>query len=421
MHFKLPPSLTICLGTCMAAAILAFQNADEYCEHFENEYPHLAGLAEGIKYAAYHTGLPQLFHQEKRTIASLAKHLPMMDAPQKTAPFSEPIPEKIRIVYIKVPTPAQLNNLRRPQKRQENTILTDEFLSVTTPILADEPPASQQEPAPQPTPPQPQQEPAPQPTPLQPDINQNEAAENSKTPIHYRIMMLGDSLMEDLGPTTHRTLRHRKGLHFILTAKYSTGLSRPDYFNWPENMKKAVSSTQPDLIVFFMGANDGMPIKVNGKTIHPNSGEAWKKAYKDKMQELFAIGRQHGCDMIWLGLPPMGSKYAKILAQTAQAQKEGCAEHGIQFVDTTPILGDASGNFRSYLTDSKGNTVRLRAKDKEHLAPHGNKLVVDHLVPLLEKKISDFRKKHPERCLNNVESARSGRATLDITIKYSPR
>lgn len=226
--------------------------------------------------------------------------------------------------------------------------------------------------------------------------------------------------MEDLGPTTHRTLRNRKGLHFILSAKYSTGLSRPDYFNWPEHMQKAVSTTRPDLIVFFMGANDGMPIKVSGRNIYPNNGAAWKKAYIAKMAELFAIARRHGCDMLWVGLPPMGSKYARILAQTAQAQKEGCVEYGIRFLDTAPILGDAAGKFRSYMTDRHGNTVRLRAKDKEHLAPAGNKLVVEHLLPILEQKIADFRKKHPERCLNAGEMARPGRATLESTIKYSP-
>jgi hypothetical protein len=72
------------------------------------------------------------------------------------------------------------------------------------------------------------------------------------------------------------------------------------------------------------------------------------------------------------------------------------------------------------MTDKSGNTIRLRDKDKEHLAAAGNKLVVEQLLPILEQSIADFRKKHPEKQLSEQEAARLGRAPLDITIKYVP-
>lgn len=426
MASKLPPTLSICLGTCTAALLLGLQNIDEYCQQLESNHPELSGLAEGLKETAYSTGIPGIFNAEKKILSGIAAKLPMLDKPA-----GKPLPPPPQVVYVRVPSPAQLDTLRLLPVKREDTLSAESLVVMPPTELLQTQQAPKQEPTqeqtpqqekPQPLPPPKEATPPPVPEPA-PTVQEqplNAAKANEKHPVHCRIMLLGDSLMEDLGPTTHRTLRHRKGLHFILTAKYSTGLSRPDYFNWPENMEKAVADTRPDIIVFFMGANDGMPIKANGKNVYPNSGEPWRKAYRQKMAELFDIARRYGSDMIWLGLPPMGSRYAKILAQTALAQQEGCAEHGICFLDTKPILGDENGNFRTYMTDSNGKTIRLRSKDKEHLAPMGNKLVVEQLIPVLEQKIADYRTKHPEKRLSKEEAARPGRAPLDITIKYVP-
>lgn len=430
MQFKLPTSFKMCLGTCVAALILGLQNIDEYCEQFESNYAEHATLAKAVKEVAYSTYLPGLYGREKALFTAFTQLFPTIGGCKEEAPPPPPAP---KIVYVRVPSLRQLNSFRALPREKESTLIPADLISqpqvdflpqtstekeVETPTETEHTESTASTPQPeQPTPPttqQPEQVTEPELTPE--DIRK----ENEQTPVHYRIMMLGDSLMEDLGPTTHRTLRHRKGLHFILTAKYSTGLSRPDYFNWPKNMEKAVSGTRPDIIVFFMGANDGMPIKENGRNIYPNSGEAWKKAYRAKMAELFEIGRRYNCEMLWIGLPPMGSRYAKILAQTAQAQQEGCLEHGIRFIDTAQILGDEKGDFRTYMTDKSGNTIRLRDKDKEHLAAAGNKLVVEQLLPILEQSIADFRKKHPEKQLSEQEAARPGRAPLDITIKYVP-
>lgn len=428
----LPPPLKMCLGTCMAAFLLGLQNIDEYIEQFESNHARHASLAATVKDLAYCTYLPLLYQAEKRLFTTYTQLLPPIGGYEEKTPPAPPTP---KVIYVRVPPLRQLNTFRRVPQEKENTLIPTEMVAEPQAnFLASTPPGTEKETQPSPAPaepvsPTPQTvEPKPAPTPTsQPKSASAQkhtpaeiSKENEQSPVHYRIMMLGDSLMEDLGPTTHRTLRHRKGLHFILTAKYSTGLSRPDYFNWPKNMEKAVSGTRPDIIIFFMGANDGMPIKMNGRNIYPNSGEAWKSAYRAKMGELFEIGRRYNCEMLWLGLPPMGSRYAKILAQTAQAQQEGCREHGIRFIDTAPVLGDENGKFRTYMTDSSGRTIRLRDKDKEHLADAGNKLVVEQLLPILEQSIADFRKKHPEKQLSEQEAARPGRAPLDITIKYAP-
>lgn len=431
MRYKFPNSLKICLGTCMAALLLGLQNIDEYCEQFESSYPGQIELAESVKQAAYSTYLPYLYRTERKLLSAISRHLPQLGTDSAEVPINPPKP---KIIYVRVPSLRQLNAFRSQSQEKENTLIPAELITTPSTDFLQQTPAEKNE---GPTMPQPAQNetPAPTATPEQPSpapTTQPESCdnqeispadlcrENESSPVHCRIMLLGDSLMEDLGPLTHRALRHRKGLHFILTAKYSTGLTRPEYFNWPENMENAVAATNPDIIIFFIGANDGMPIRKDGRTVYPNSGAAWRAAYRDKMNELIEIGQRYNCEMIWIGLPPMGSRYAGILAQTAQAQRDGCTEKGIRFIDTTPILGDENGQFRTYMTDSSGKTIRLRARDKEHLSPVGNKLIIEQLLPILEQSIAEFRKKHPEKRLSEEESAGPGRAPLDITIKYAP-
>ena len=77
MRFKLPNSLKICLGTCMAALILGLQNIDEYCEQFESNHRDLVEAAEWVKNAAYSTGLPDLYEAERKLFVTASRLLPI--------------------------------------------------------------------------------------------------------------------------------------------------------------------------------------------------------------------------------------------------------------------------------------------------------------------------------------------------------
>ncbi len=389
MPYKLPQSVKICLGTGLAALLLGLQNINEYTQQLESTYPELHETAAALNKAAHFTKLPQWFQCQKDTFSGFQ----ILWTPEYEPEFltlSEPLPGL-------PPLPTYI------------------------PLIYPDPPPTP-EPEPEPTPePEPEPEPVPEPepelTPEQIQAAQKEA--NIANPVHYKIMLMGDSLMEDLGPATHRALRERKGLHFLLAARYSTGLTRPDYFNWPENMERVVNEKRPNLIVVFMGANDAMPIRRNKRVVHPAYGAPWCEAYTEKMNEIFDIAQRYGCEMIWVGLPPMGSRYARQLGQTGETQRSACAARGIEFLDTIPVLGDENGGFRAFMTDSAGNTVRIRRSDKEHLSPHGNNLLVQLLLPAIESRIASYRESNPGKLLTERERARSRNATMENTIKFT--
>lgn len=236
--------------------------------------------------------------------------------------------------------------------------------------------------------------------------------------VQCRIMMVGDSLMEGLGPALHRAMLDRKGLEVVVTAKYSTGLCRPDFFDWPATMRHVVSSRKPDLVIFFIGANDGQPIK-EGKTFVPTGGKAWRDAYARKMDEMVSIAREQGAGMIWVELPAVGGRYSKLLHENQIAQRDYCEQNGITSLQTDPIFSGVFGKFESY-GEYKGRHVRLRTKDLTHLTAEGNKKLVDNLLPLIDEKLTEFYQKHPEKRLTDEQAAKWKRVQAFYTIKYEP-
>ncbi|MBR3927171.1 MAG: DUF459 domain-containing protein [Akkermansia sp.] len=397
MPFKLPQSVKICLSTGLAALLLGLQNINEYSQQLESAYPELHETAAALNAAAHRTYLPQWFCTLKDSFSAFSVLWEQPEEPDFLAlteplPGLPPLPNYIPLIYPEPPP-------------------------------APEPPPTP-EPEPEPVPePEPAPEPEPEPEPiLTPEQIQAALEEaNLANPVHYRIMLMGDSLMEDLGPATHRALRKRQGLHFLLAARFSTGLTRPDYFNWPEHMERVVNEKRPDLIVVFMGANDAMPIRHNGRTQHPTYGAPWCEAYKEKMNEIFDIAQRYGCDMIWVGMPPMGSRYARSLRQTGDTQRVACNERGIDFLDTLPVFGDEDGQFRAYITDADGRTVRIRRQDKEHLTPEGNRLLVQLLLPAIERHLATFREQNPQKLLTEQERSRTQNAQLENTIRHTNR
>lgn len=237
-------------------------------------------------------------------------------------------------------------------------------------------------------------------------------------PMRYHIMMVGDSLMEDLGPATHRAFKQRKGLDFVVSAKFSTGLCRPDFFDWPAHMREVVAKRKPDLVIFFIGANDGLSIK-EGKKLTPTGGENWRAAYARKMDEVVGIARGTGAEVIWVELPAIGGRYNKLLHETQKAQREYCESHGLITLQTDPLLSGEWGKFAPF-GSYRGKTVRLRRPDDTHLTPDGNRKVLDALMPIIEQQLISFYLAHPERHLSEQEVAKIKSVPAIYTCQYTP-
>lgn len=126
-----------------------------------------------------------------------------------------------------------------------------------------------------------------------------------KASVPRRFLLIGDSMMEDFGPVLQRTLHRRKELKFVQAGKHSTGLVRPDYYDWPLSLTDYLKKHKPDIVVVFMGANDPQPIRENKKFYNTCSKE-WKDAYSRRVKEMVDISTSHGARVLWVGCPSWG-------------------------------------------------------------------------------------------------------------------
>ena len=208
----------------------------------------------------------------------------------------------------------------------------------------------------------------------------------------FHILLIGDSMMmEGLGPALIRALRDRGKVIISREARYSTGLSRRDYFDWPLHMAALADLHAPDLVVIALGGNDAQDIVDVTRKRHRVGTPSWEKHYLLRAGELIAAARKGGALVLWIGLPVMGnSPHAGYTLQISRQQQMACSDPSSQvFVDTRPILADAKGGFLTYAQNAKGVQTRIRQKDRIHVTDAGGELlaaaVLPHIDALLQK------------------------------------
>lgn len=480
--FKLPNGLAICASALLCAAVVAVQNAELYATKLEAPVQTLSTLLlrlpDDLRAAGAATHATELNALEKTHIAALSAALspetqadesyaeqpaipaePVAEAkPAAVAELAIPAEPVAKVLPAAVAEPAMPAAVAevQPNIAQEASpvapmavqplpaeVRTNAPIELTAPVqpvpavpqesmpaepvpaveakLPAEPISSSEAPA-ENTPLSADAAPASAaPAPLLaaiPPVSASDGTPEQAPPMRYHIMLVGDSLMEDFGPLTHKAYKNRKGVDFVISAKYSTGLCRPDIFDWPEHVRKEVSKRRPDLVVFFIGANDGLSIK-EGKHLVPTGGKTWRDAYARKMDELISIVREVGAEVIWLELPAIGGRYSKLYHETQIAQREYCQSHGIASVQTDPLLSGEWGKFEIFGTYN-GKTVRLRTPDDTHLTPTGNRKVLEVLQPMIEERMISFCRAHPERKLSEAELRKIRNVPAVYTCQYTP-
>lgn len=209
------------------------------------------------------------------------------------------------------------------------------------------------------------------------------------------ILIIGDSMVnEGLGPVLQKTLHNQNKFKVIREGHYSTGLSRQDYFNWPERLSYLINKHHPKLIIVCLGANDAQDIfDSSNQRYHPGSQE-WKKIYTNRAKHFLNIATSQGSTVIWAGLPVMGKMpYATRILSVNECQKKACDETlHVQFIDTQSVLATPQGKYTTYLQESNKH-IRLRAKDKIHVTEAGGKILMNHLMPYIKQSLEQIHAK----------------------------
>ncbi len=202
-----------------------------------------------------------------------------------------------------------------------------------------------------------------------------------------KVLILGDSLAATgFGALLERKLDAHPEIECFRKGKSASGLARPDFFDWPAEAKKQIEARSPDLVVVIMGGNDGQdmtPPKKKGKRVPWADEDAWKTDYRARVDAFLDDIDDDTRKVVWLGLPTMGLRSLETKLEVIRAiQKDAVVARGETYVDTAPMVTDASGEL---LANAKVGSSRkpqaIRAEDRIHFTMAGSEYFADRVYP----------------------------------------
>lgn len=208
----------------------------------------------------------------------------------------------------------------------------------------------------------------------------------------YKVLLVGDSFMEDITLAIMRNYYNKDpNVQFISVAKHSTGLCVSTNWNWPKKLEEFMQKHKPDVVLFFLGANDLQNI-FDGERRYSFTSAEWKKKYVEIAENMIDIARKGNAVPIWIGLPIMSEVYAKWVPLISELQHKACTNRNIEYVDTVPTLADENGQYQVFMKTPSGEMVRIRKADKYHVEYAGSLMIIEQVVPSIKKCILEKEK-----------------------------
>ncbi len=200
-----------------------------------------------------------------------------------------------------------------------------------------------------------------------------------------RVLIVGDSIGLDVGGPLQSDLAGTGIVNAALDGRVSTGLTRPDYFNWPAELAADIKSAQPQVVVVMIGANDAQDFL--GPPDVPYTSSQWNTLYAQRVAQFMQIAGSGGATVVWVGMPPMQNPGldAQMSDVNAVVQHQATLAHPpVTFVNTDKSLGTAQGGYTAFVTNAAGQIVNVRTPDGTHLTPGGGQVVAQQVIAELQ-------------------------------------
>ena len=208
-----------------------------------------------------------------------------------------------------------------------------------------------------------------------------------------RILLTGDSLMAGLGPHMKREMAGYRNITLIPIGKGSTGLSRPDFYDWPSALKENLRKHRPHIVIMWIGTNDVATSIYNVPGTEVPCSETWMRAYANKIYEIAKICQQYKARLIFMSPPVMDRpRWDAKLEKITVLMSYMCKRYRLGFINTRSIFSDWKGEYTHTKRIPGGSTSAIRTNDHIHITPDGYKLVMDRLLPYLGYTIPEAKR-----------------------------
>jgi len=198
------------------------------------------------------------------------------------------------------------------------------------------------------------------------------------------VLIIGDSLGIDVGDSLQNDLGNTGVVQATLDGEVGTGLTRPDYYNWPAELHSDLARYNPQVVVIMVGANDAQDFP--GPPDVPYGSAAWTATYTQRVASFMSEATSTGAHLVWIGMPPMQNPGLSTDMSTLDGiyQAEAAQMPGVTYLGSGNII--APGGFTAYL-DVGGNEVNVREPDGTHIAPGGAELISQAIITTMRQQL----------------------------------
>ena len=206
-----------------------------------------------------------------------------------------------------------------------------------------------------------------------------------------KLFFVGDSMMQGVAPRIKQALYQKEGIDGVDLSKQSTGLSYPNFYNWPKVVAETLAKDSDiRVMVVYLGANDPWDFPIPGRKQYLRfKSPEWERAYRSRIRQLLLSAKEYDIPVIWLGAPCMRKdKLHQDMVYLNRLYQDEVERFNGYYLPTSEILGCSDAGYATHVTTDKGQQ-RVRANDGIHFTVAGQRLVGNRVIDLLSINIQD--------------------------------
>ena len=211
------------------------------------------------------------------------------------------------------------------------------------------------------------------------------------------VLILGDSDAGSFGPYL-TTLLDQTGLATTeLDYKTSSGLARPDFFDWPAHMGEIVPQVNPDIVVVTFGGNAAQGLRNVDETWAVNHPPAsgvddadWRAEYGARVGAVMDYLTEGNRTLVWVGIPNDDNPEVTARMQVQDEVVRAERTDKVQFIDTWARFSGRNGGWAEYVIDPRdGEGKDVRADDGFHLNTTGAEILALDIAEAVKNDLRD--------------------------------
>ncbi|MCB1027904.1 MAG: DUF459 domain-containing protein [Microthrixaceae bacterium] len=201
--------------------------------------------------------------------------------------------------------------------------------------------------------------------------------------VPLEVHVAGDSMGQPLGQLLEAAAVDDPTLDVTYEYKISSGLSRPDYYNWPARFAEIAQNVKPEALVMMIGGNDGQELTDPAGNVVARPGtDEWRTEYRRRIDELFDGLRADNRRLFWVLQPKVASSklQGSLTTMNEEVTASAAKRPWVTLIDGPELTSGPDGGYADYLTLEDGSQIDCRQGDGVHLTIDCSRLVTDAAV-----------------------------------------